>query len=77
MATARPTHGRDAFVAHSTIDVYGPGKVLGVDGEHRRVRFIHFIGTVRAVDLRPANSKERKELAAWLRRKSERYSTEW
>ncbi|GHE37111.1 hypothetical protein GCM10018785_03510 [Streptomyces longispororuber] len=70
-------HDRDALVAHATTDIYGPGKVLGVDGEYRRVRFVHFVATVRADDLRPADHQERAELTAWLRAKAERYGGDW
>ncbi|MGA4840461.1 hypothetical protein [Streptomyces sp. G45] len=73
-------YGRNAYVAHAgsdVTDVYGPGKVLAVDGDYRRVRFIHFVATVRAADLRPANEQERAELTAWLRAKAERYGSQW
>ncbi|MFD9906134.1 hypothetical protein [Streptomyces sp. NPDC059063] len=70
-------HDQNAYVAHSGTDIYGPGKVLTVDGEYRRVRFVHFVATVRATDLRPANDQERAELSAWLRAKTERYGSDW
>ena len=60
-------HGEGAFVAHTGTDVYGPGKVLGVDGESRRVRFVYFVATIAARDLRPASESEEVWVRAWLR----------
>ncbi|MFI8825862.1 hypothetical protein [Streptomyces sp. NPDC053431] len=70
-------HGPGSFVAHTGTDVYGPGKVIGVDGRHRRVRFVHFVATVRTEDLRAATSREAREIQAWLRAKKQRYGGEW
>ncbi|MET9432527.1 hypothetical protein [Streptomyces sp. NPDC006551] len=70
-------HGPGAFVAHTGTDVYGPGKVIGVDGAHRRVRFVHFVATIRADDLRPATPSETEEIQDWLRAKKQRYGGEW
>ncbi|MFI8961020.1 hypothetical protein ACIGO8_02810 [Streptomyces sp. NPDC053493] len=70
-------HGPGSFVAHTGTDVYGPGKVIGVDGVHRRVRFVHFVATVRACDLRAASAREAKEVQEWLRAKKRRYGGEW
>ncbi|MFF8278758.1 hypothetical protein ACF05T_21990 [Streptomyces lateritius] len=70
-------YGPGTFVAHTGTDVYGPGKVIGVDGTHRRVRFVHFVATVRADDLRPASSRETGEIQDWLRAKRRRYGGDW
>ncbi|APE23716.1 MULTISPECIES: hypothetical protein [Streptomyces] len=70
-------HGPGAFVAHTGTDVYGPGKVLAVDGAHRRVRFTRFVATVRAEDLRPASPAEKREIQDWLRAKRQRYGGDW
>ncbi|MET9373397.1 hypothetical protein ACFYV5_09665 [Streptomyces sp. NPDC003035] len=70
-------YGPGTFVAHTGTDVYGPGKVIGVDGVHRRVRFVHFAATVRADDLRPASPRETKEIQEWLRAKKRRYGGNW
>ncbi|MCX4845466.1 hypothetical protein [Streptomyces sp. NBC_00893] len=72
------THfGQDAFVAHTGTDVYGPGKVIGVDGTLRRVRFVHFVATIDAGDLRDASPEETHVIRAWLKRKQELYGGEW
>ncbi|MET7759388.1 hypothetical protein ABZT27_32515 [Streptomyces sp. NPDC005389] len=70
-------HGPGAFVAHTGTDVYGPGKVIAVDGAHRRVRFTHFVATIHASDLRAASAAETREIQAWLRAKQQRYGGEW
>ncbi|MFJ5828353.1 hypothetical protein [Streptomyces sp. NPDC093089] len=70
-------HGTGSFVAHTGTDVYGPGKVIGVDGVQRRVRFTRFVATIRADDLRAASPRERREVEAWLRARKERYGGEW
>ncbi|MHC0432190.1 hypothetical protein ACX6XY_18675 [Streptomyces sp. O3] len=69
--------GEGCFVAHTGTDVYGPGKVLGADGELRRVRFTHFVATVHAGDLRAASPEEQEEVEAWLRQKAARYGGDW
>ncbi|WP_435974205.1 hypothetical protein [Streptomyces sp. Qhu_M48] len=73
----RTPHGPGAFVAHTGTDVYGPGKVIGVDGVHRRVRFTRFVATIRADDLRAASPAEAREVRAWLRDRRERYGGSW
>ncbi|MFD9221868.1 hypothetical protein ACFWDI_18085 [Streptomyces sp. NPDC060064] len=70
-------HTVGAFVAHTGTDVYGPGKVIGVDGEHRRVRFVYFVATIRAADLRAASDDETAQVSSWLRQKQERYGGHW
>ncbi|ALO10844.1 hypothetical protein AQF52_5250 [Streptomyces venezuelae] len=70
-------HGPGAFVAHTGTDVYGPGKVIGVDGAHRRVRFTRFVATILADDLRPASPAETREIQAWLRARQRRYGGDW
>ncbi|MFB7996355.1 hypothetical protein ACFC4G_26465 [Streptomyces sp. NPDC056002] len=70
-------HGEGAFVAHTGTDVYGPGKVLGVDGESRRVRFVYFVATIAARDLRAASESEEAWARAWLRERAERYGGQW
>ncbi|MFD3536732.1 hypothetical protein [Streptomyces sp. NPDC058664] len=70
-------HDTGSFVAHTGTDVYGPGKVIGVDGDQRRVRFTHFVATIRADDLRAATSAETREMQAWLRAKKQKYGGEW
>ncbi|MER5962851.1 hypothetical protein [Streptomyces sp. NPDC002057] len=70
-------HGPGAFVAHTGTDVYGPGKVIGVDGVHRRVRFTRFVATIRADDLRDASPAEAREVRAWLRDRRERFGGSW
>ncbi|MFH8928596.1 hypothetical protein ACH4D4_16225 [Streptomyces pristinaespiralis] len=71
------SHSIGAFVAHTGTDVYGPGKVIGVGGEHRRVRFVYFVATVRAADLRPASDAETAQVREWLRQKQARYGGRW
>ncbi|MFF3287842.1 hypothetical protein [Streptomyces sp. NPDC003023] len=71
------THNIGAFVAHTGTDVYGPGKVIGVDGEHRRVRFVYFVATIRAADLRTASDAEAVQVREWLQRKQARYGGRW
>ena len=68
---------QDAYVAHTGTDVYGPGKVIGVDGALRRVRFVHFVATIDAGDLRAASPEETHVIQAWIQRKQERYGGEW
>ncbi|MFF4084820.1 hypothetical protein ACFYZN_36280 [Streptomyces sp. NPDC001777] len=68
---------QDAYVAHTGTDVYGPGKVIGVDGALRRVRFVHFVATINAADLRAASPEETHVIRAWIQRKQERYGGEW
>ncbi|MEU6664080.1 hypothetical protein [Streptomyces sp. NPDC046821] len=70
-------HAPGTFVAHSTTDVYGPGKVLSAVGELRRVRFVHFVATVRARDLREASEREAEEIRTWLKAKAARYGGVW
>ncbi|EPH40372.1 hypothetical protein ABT390_13710 [Streptomyces aurantiacus] len=70
-------HQQGAYVAHATTDIYGPGKVLSAHGEFRRVRFTHFVATIRVGDLRPATPLEESEMKTWLRRKAERYGGDW
>jgi hypothetical protein len=70
-------HGEGAFVAHTGTDVYGPGKVLGVDEESRRVRFVYFVATIAARDLRPASESEEVWVRAWLRERAQRYGGQW
>ncbi|MFI8518602.1 hypothetical protein ACIGEZ_12370 [Streptomyces sp. NPDC085481] len=70
-------HGPGSFVAHRRTDVYGPGKVIGVDGRHRRVRFVHFVATVRTEDLRAATAGETREIKDWLRARKARYGGQW
>jgi hypothetical protein len=70
-------HGPGAYVAHTGTDVYGPGKVIGVDGEHRRVRFVYFVATINARDLRAASAEESEEIQEWLRQKKIRYGGQW
>ncbi|MGW1889534.1 hypothetical protein ACWCP6_04630 [Streptomyces sp. NPDC002004] len=70
-------HQEGAYVAHTGTDVYGPGKVIGVDGELRRVRFVHFVATIAAQDLREASPDEEERVKAWLRSKAERHGGRW
>ncbi|WOX22245.1 hypothetical protein [Streptomyces solicathayae] len=65
------------FVAHTETDVYGPGKVIGVEGEQRRVRFVHFVATIKAAGLRKASQAETEIIEHWLRMKQERYGGKW
>ncbi|MFI6694556.1 hypothetical protein ACIBLA_22895 [Streptomyces sp. NPDC050433] len=66
-----------AYVAHTGTDVYGPGKVIGVDGEWRRVRFVYFVATVGAADLRAASPHEIAQVVEWLREKAARHGGSW
>ncbi|MVO86669.1 hypothetical protein GPA10_18375 [Streptomyces sp. p1417] len=70
-------HAQGAYVAHAHTDIYGPGKVLYVDGDFRRVRFTHFVATIKADDLRPATPVEEHEMYTWLCRKAARYGSDW
>ncbi|MBT2530013.1 hypothetical protein J7E91_32820 [Streptomyces sp. ISL-99] len=65
------------YVAHTGTDVYGPGKVIGVEGESRRVRFVYFVATIRADDLRAASASETEQVKQWLRQKQARYGGKW
>lgn len=70
-------HAPGAFVAHTGTDVYGPGKVLAVEGDHRRVRFVHFVATIRAHDLRAASPDETAQVTQWLRQKQKQHGGQW
>lgn len=70
-------HEPGAFVAHTGTDVYGPGKVIGVDGDLRRVRFVHFVATIRAHDLRPASPDETAQVTQWLQQRRQKYGGQW
>ncbi|WP_455351317.1 hypothetical protein [Streptomyces sp. SYSU K217416] len=70
-------HDQGAFVAHAGTDVYGPGKVIGVEGELRRVRFVHFVATIAVRDLRAASRDETEQVTEWLRQKAARYGGRW
>ncbi|MEV8590065.1 hypothetical protein [Streptomyces sp. NPDC051180] len=70
-------HGTGSFVAHTGTDVYGPGKVIGVEGVRRRVRFTRYVATIRADDLRAASAAEKREVEAWLRARKARYGGAW
>ncbi|MBO1334833.1 hypothetical protein [Streptomyces sp. VRA16 Mangrove soil] len=70
-------HGKGAYVAHAETDVYGPGKVLGVDGELRRVRFVYFVATVGVGVLRPADASEEAWVRAWIAERRQRYGDGW
>ncbi|WP_258564292.1 hypothetical protein [Streptomyces himalayensis] len=79
MAMGAP-HGEfpeGTYVAHTGTDVYGPGKVIGVEGEQRRVRFVYFVATIAARDLRTASPEEEAQMRAWLRQKVMRYGGRW
>ncbi|WP_231626961.1 hypothetical protein [Streptomyces apocyni] len=65
------------YVAHTGTDVYGPGKVLGTDGELRRVRFTHFVATIHARDLRAASPNEKEQVEAWLQQKAAQHGGRW
>ncbi|WP_433549483.1 hypothetical protein ACQPZG_20875 [Streptomyces sp. CA-294286] len=65
------------FVAHTETDIYGPGKVLGLEGTWRRVRFTRFVASIDARNLRPATDEERAEVVAWLRARQQRYGGTW
>ncbi|MBC9718108.1 hypothetical protein H9Y04_36840 [Streptomyces sp. TRM66268-LWL] len=66
-----------AYVAHTGTDVYGPGKVIGADGEWRRVRFVHFVASIAVRDLRTASAEEKEQVTAWLKQKSARHGGRW
>ncbi|GHC73172.1 hypothetical protein [Streptomyces flavofungini] len=70
-------HAEGAYVAHASTDIYGPGRVLSQDGEFRRVRFTHFVATIRVGDLRAATPVEESEMRTWWRRKTELYGNDW
>ncbi len=70
-------HEPGAYVAHTGTDVYGPGKVIGRDGEWRRVRFVHFVASIAVRDLRAASVEEKEQVKAWLKRKSTRHGGRW
>ncbi|MFF1734117.1 hypothetical protein [Streptomyces sp. NPDC058247] len=70
-------HRPGSFVAHTGTDTYGPGKVLSAEGELRRVRFVHFVATIRAKDLREANEREAVMIRTWLREKAARHGGAW
>ncbi|MFF4185809.1 hypothetical protein ACFYZ9_21700 [Streptomyces sp. NPDC001691] len=70
-------HGVGAYVAHTGTDVYGPGKVIGTDGDWRRVRFVYFVASIAVRDLRTASPQEEAEVRAWLTRKSARHGGNW
>ncbi|MET9361865.1 hypothetical protein ABZX93_13215 [Streptomyces sp. NPDC006632] len=70
-------HGVGAYVAHTGTDVYGPGKVIGADGEWRRVRFVYFVATIAVRDLRTASAQEEEEVCAWLMEKTARHGGNW
>ncbi|MFF3490954.1 hypothetical protein ACFYWS_06350 [Streptomyces sp. NPDC002795] len=70
-------YGEGAYVAHAETDVYGPGKVLGVEGELRRVRFVYFVATVGAGVLRPASESEEAWVRAWVAERRQRYGGRW
>ncbi|WP_338699779.1 hypothetical protein V2W30_24520 [Streptomyces sp. Q6] len=70
-------HGEGAYVAHAETDVYGPGKVLAVEGELRRVRFVYFVATVGAGVLRAANEAEEAWVRAWIAERRQRYGKQW
>ncbi|MFE4871041.1 hypothetical protein [Streptomyces sp. NPDC056682] len=70
-------HSVGAYVAHTGTDVYGPGKVIGTDGDWRRVRFVHFVATIAAHDLRTASAREEGQVRAWLTEKAVRHGGHW
>ncbi|MGW7411466.1 hypothetical protein [Streptomyces sp. NPDC054863] len=65
------------FVAHTETDVYGPGKVIGIEGAWRRVRFTRFVASVDARNLRTANADERAEITEWLDARRRQYGGTW
>ncbi|OAH13185.1 hypothetical protein [Streptomyces jeddahensis] len=77
MVTPHMEFEEGAYVAHTGTDVYGPGRVIGVDGDLRRVRFVHFVATIAARDLRTATPDEEAQMRAWLRQKVKRYGGRW
>lgn len=66
-------HAVGAFVAQTETDVYGPGKVIDVVGEHRRVMFVYFVATIRVTDLRPATAEESAQVKAWIQQRQTQY----
>ena len=64
--------GRD-----SDIYEYGPGKVLGAEGELRRVRFVYFVATVGVDVLRAADASEEAWVRAWIAERRQRYGNQW
>ncbi|MFI6682435.1 hypothetical protein [Streptomyces sp. NPDC050485] len=70
-------HDVGAYVAHTGTDVYGPGKVIGADGEWRRVRFVYFVATIAVRDLRTASAQEEGQVRAWLTQKAVRHGGQW
>ncbi|MGW2181223.1 hypothetical protein ACWCXX_24620 [Streptomyces sp. NPDC001732] len=52
-------------------------KVIGVDGALRRVRFVHFVATIDAADLRAASPEETHVIQSWIKRRQELYGREW
>ncbi|MFJ6697357.1 hypothetical protein ACIQM4_14970 [Streptomyces sp. NPDC091272] len=70
-------YGEGEFVTHTETDVYGPGKVIGIEGAWRRVRFTRFVASVDARNLRAASDAERAEIVAWLAARQQRYGGKW
>ncbi|MFJ9178816.1 hypothetical protein [Streptomyces sp. NPDC102360] len=70
-------YGEGVYVAHAETDVYGPGKVLAVDGELRRVRFVYFVATVGVGVLRAADASEEAWVRAWIAERRQRYGGQW
>lgn len=70
-------HIISAFVAHARTEAYEPGKVIDVDGEHRRVRFVYFVATIRAADLRAATAAETVQVREWLQQKQAQHGGQW
>ncbi|MCX5200698.1 hypothetical protein OG897_04360 [Streptomyces sp. NBC_00237] len=70
-------YGEGEFVAHTESDVYGPGKVIGIEGTWRRVRFTRFVASVDARNLRTATDDERAEIVEWLNAKRRQYGGTW
>ncbi|RII20846.1 hypothetical protein DSC45_01850 [Streptomyces sp. YIM 130001] len=55
----------------------GRGKVLGIEGELRRVRFVYFVATIAARGLRQASGQEERWVGEWLRERVRRYGGRW
>ncbi len=70
-------HDVGTYVVHTGTDVYGPGKVIGTDGDWRRVRFVYFVASVAVGDLRAASAREEGEVCAWLMEKAARHGGNW
>ncbi|MYW68467.1 hypothetical protein GTY65_30980 [Streptomyces sp. SID8379] len=70
-------YGEGAYVAHAETDVYGPGRVLAVEGELRRVRFVYFVATVGVEVLRAASDGEEAWVRAWIAERRQRYGNQW